>query len=127
MGLREERFGRTRGWRETVERSSRSLQGQPGPHATPQAADLYTRVGRVSNASGRPERVAATPSGGSPGPVDTDTNPATGDLFDSLRKLMALPRFGTADEIAVLVAYLAGPEAGFITGASLTIDGGFTA
>jgi 3-oxoacyl-[acyl-carrier protein] reductase len=62
-----------------------------------------------------------------PGPVDTDLNPATGEFADTLRKLMALPRYGAADEIAALVAYLAGPEAGFVTGASLTIDGGFTA
>ena len=62
-----------------------------------------------------------------PGPVDTDLNPATGEFADSLRALMALPRYGSGDEIASLVAYLAGPEAGFITGASLTIDGGFTA
>ena len=41
--------------------------------------------------------------------------------------LMALPRYGTVDEVAAMVAYLAGPEAGFVTGASLTIDGGFTA
>jgi 3-oxoacyl-[acyl-carrier protein] reductase len=40
---------------------------------------------------------------------------------------MALPRYGSTDEIAAMVAYLAGPEAGFVTGASLTIDGGFTA
>lgn len=62
-----------------------------------------------------------------PGPVDTDLNPATGDFADMLRSLMALPRYGDSDEIAGLVAYLASPEAGFITGASLTIDGGFTA
>jgi 3-oxoacyl-[acyl-carrier protein] reductase len=62
-----------------------------------------------------------------PGPVDTDLNPATGEFADTLRKLMALPRYGSGDEIASLVAYLAGPDAGFITGASLTIDGGFTA
>ena len=62
-----------------------------------------------------------------PGPVDTDMNPATGDFAESLKRLMALPRYGTPDEIAAMVAYLAGPEAGFITGASLTIDGGFTA
>ena len=37
------------------------------------------------------------------------------------------PRYGDVDEVAALVAYLAGPEAGFVTGASLTIDGGFTA
>ena len=62
-----------------------------------------------------------------PGPIDTDLNPAEGDFADPLRKLMALPRYGAAEEIAGLVAYLAGPEAGFVTGASLAIDGGFTA
>jgi len=62
-----------------------------------------------------------------PGPVDTDLNPASGDFAEMLKKLMALPRYGHADEIAAMVAYLAGPEAGFVTGASLTIDGGFTA
>lgn len=62
-----------------------------------------------------------------PGPTDTDMNPAKGDFAEMLRKVMALPRYGTADEIAAMVTYLAGPEAGFVTGASLTIDGGFTA
>lgn len=62
-----------------------------------------------------------------PGPIDTDLNPANGDFAETLRKLMALPRYGDADEVAAMVAYLAGPEASFITGASLTIDGGFTA
>lgn len=62
-----------------------------------------------------------------PGPVDTEMNPADSDFAEMLRKLMALPRYSTADEIAAMVAYLAGPEAGFVTGASLMIDGGFTA
>jgi 3-oxoacyl-[acyl-carrier protein] reductase len=63
-----------------------------------------------------------------PGPVDTEMNPADSDFAQMLRKqVMALPRYGTTDEIAAMVAYLAGPEAGFVTGASLTIDGGFTA
>ncbi len=62
-----------------------------------------------------------------PGPVDTDMNPAEGAFAEALKKQMALPRYSSADEIAALVAYLAGPEAGFVTGASLTIDGGFTA
>jgi 3-oxoacyl-[acyl-carrier protein] reductase len=62
-----------------------------------------------------------------PGPVDTDMNPDSGDFAESLKKLMSLPRYGTPDEIAGMVAYLASPEAGFVTGASLTIDGGFTA
>lgn len=62
-----------------------------------------------------------------PGPVDTDMNPASGDFADSLIPLMAIGRYGHADEIASFVAYLAGPEAGYITGASLTADGGFAA
>lgn len=62
-----------------------------------------------------------------PGPVDTDMNPANTDFADSLMPLMAVGRYGTVEEIASFVAYLAGPEAGYITGASLTIDGGFGA
>jgi 3-oxoacyl-[acyl-carrier protein] reductase len=62
-----------------------------------------------------------------PGPIDTDMNPADSAFGEMLRKLMALPRYGTGDEVAAMVAYLAGPDAGFVTGASLTIDGGFTA
>jgi 3-oxoacyl-[acyl-carrier protein] reductase len=54
-------------------------------------------------------------------------NPAEGNFAATLKSLMALPRYGSADEIAAMVACLAGPEAGFVTGASLTIDGGFTA
>ncbi|QXI26986.1 3-oxoacyl-ACP reductase family protein [Pseudomonas vanderleydeniana] len=62
-----------------------------------------------------------------PGPVDTDMNPANSEFADSLLSLMASGRYGHVDEIASFVAYLAGPEAGYITGASLTIDGGFSA
>ena len=62
-----------------------------------------------------------------PGPVDTDMNPADGPFAEHLKGLMALGRYGHGDEIAGLVAYLASPEAGFVTGASLTIDGGFSA
>jgi 3-oxoacyl-[acyl-carrier protein] reductase len=62
-----------------------------------------------------------------PGPVDTDLNPAGGPFAETLKGLMAIPRYGHVDEVAAMVAYLAGPEAGFVTGASLTIDGGFDA
>ena len=62
-----------------------------------------------------------------PGPVDTDMNPASGPFATDLKALMALKRYGTADEVAGLVAYLASPIAGYVTGASLTIDGGFDA
>ncbi|MCY1463308.1 Cyclic-di-GMP-binding biofilm dispersal mediator protein [compost metagenome] len=62
-----------------------------------------------------------------PGPVDTDMNPASGEFAESLIPLMAIGRYGEPEEIASFVAYLAGPEAGYITGASLTVDGGFAA
>ena len=62
-----------------------------------------------------------------PGPVDTEMNPATSDFAKMLVQQMALPRYATGDEIASLVAYLASPEAAYVTGASLSIDGGFTA
>jgi 3-oxoacyl-[acyl-carrier protein] reductase len=62
-----------------------------------------------------------------PGPTDTDMNPANSDFAKQLHGLMALPRHGRADEVAAMVAYLAGPEAAFVTGADLLIDGGFAA
>ena len=62
-----------------------------------------------------------------PGPVDTEMNPADGEGAEYLKGLMALGRYGRAEEVSSFVAYLAGTEAGFITGASLTIDGGFSA
>jgi 3-oxoacyl-[acyl-carrier protein] reductase len=62
-----------------------------------------------------------------PGPVDTDMNPADGPFAEALKGMIALHRYGQGDEIAGLVSYLASPEAGYITGASLKIDGGFAA
>lgn len=62
-----------------------------------------------------------------PGPVATDMNPEDGGFADTLKSFLAVKRYGRGEEIAGLVAYLASPEAAFITGASLTIDGGFAA
>ena len=62
-----------------------------------------------------------------PGPIDTDMNPADGDLAEIGLPLLAVGRYGQANELASFASYLASPEAGYITGASLTADGGFTA
>jgi 3-oxoacyl-[acyl-carrier protein] reductase len=62
-----------------------------------------------------------------PGPIDTDMNPADGPLSEMMKAPLALVRYAEAKEVAAMVSYLAGPEAGFITGASLNIDGGFAA
>ena len=60
-----------------------------------------------------------------PGPVNTDMNPADSDFAETLRGLMAVPRYGSAEEIAGLAAYLASDDSAFVTGASWNIDGGF--
>ena len=62
-----------------------------------------------------------------PGPVDTDMNPADGPLKDMMHQGLAIRRHAAPEEVAGMVAYLAGPEAAFVTGAQHTIDGGFGA
>jgi 3-oxoacyl-[acyl-carrier protein] reductase len=62
-----------------------------------------------------------------PGPIDTDLNPAGGDWALPQKAATALNRYGSVDDVAALVAFVAGPEASFITGANLTVDGGTNA
>ncbi|MEU0272010.1 SDR family oxidoreductase [Streptomyces sp. NPDC006307] len=62
-----------------------------------------------------------------PGPVDTDMNPADGPYADGQSAMTALGRFGVPDEVASMVAYLAGEEAGYVTGAEFAVDGGHAA
>lgn len=62
-----------------------------------------------------------------PGPTDTDMNPGDGPMSDLMHSFMAIKRHARADEVAGMVAYLAGREAGIVTGALHTIDGGFGA
>jgi 3-oxoacyl-[acyl-carrier protein] reductase len=62
-----------------------------------------------------------------PGPIDTDLNPAAGDWAAPQIANTALKRYGRPEEVAALVAFVAGPNAGYITGASLTVDGGTNA
>src|SRR5260370_18927888 len=59
-----------------------------------------------------------------PGPIDTDLNPAAGDWAVPQKANTALDRYGRADEVAALVAFVAGPESSYITGADLTVDVG---
>jgi len=62
-----------------------------------------------------------------PGPIDTEANPEDGPMRDLMHGFMAIKRHGRPEEVAAMVAWLAGPEAGFVTGAMHTIDGGFGA
>jgi 3-oxoacyl-[acyl-carrier protein] reductase len=62
-----------------------------------------------------------------PGPIDTDLNPAAGDWAVPQKAATSLDRYGRVEEVAALVAFVAGPESSYITGANLTVDGGMNA
>jgi 3-oxoacyl-[acyl-carrier protein] reductase len=62
-----------------------------------------------------------------PGPIDTDLNPAAGDWAAPQIANTALGRYGSVQEVAALVAFVASPDAAYITGANLTVDGGTNA
>jgi 3-oxoacyl-[acyl-carrier protein] reductase len=62
-----------------------------------------------------------------PGPTETDMNPRDGPLSDVIKSLVPLKRLGKAEEVASMVAFVASPEASFVTGAALSVDGGYLA
>jgi 3-oxoacyl-[acyl-carrier protein] reductase len=62
-----------------------------------------------------------------PGPIDTDMNPADGPYRDYVKGAVALGRYGKPDEVAAVIAFLASPQASYITGATLDVDGGQSA
>lgn len=62
-----------------------------------------------------------------PGPTDTAMNPADGPFAAAQRSFLALDRFGTVDDVAAAVLYLAGPGGSYVTGTELSVDGGHAA
>ncbi|QET05233.1 MULTISPECIES: 3-oxoacyl-ACP reductase family protein [Cupriavidus] len=62
-----------------------------------------------------------------PGPIDTDMNPDGGPVSQILTPGIAIGRYGQSHEVAGVVAFLAGPDASFVTGADIVADGGLTA
>jgi 3-oxoacyl-[acyl-carrier protein] reductase len=96
----------------------------PGPGATLYALSKTALIGLTKGLARDLGPRGITVNLVQPGSTDTDMNPADAAGADGQRSLMAIQRFAAPDEIAGLVAWLAGPDAGFVTGASLTIDGG---
>lgn len=93
------------------------------PYAATKAAVKMFTQGLSREVGGR----GITVNNVQPGPIDTDLNPAAGDWAEPQLANTALNRYGHVDEVAALVAFVAGPEASYITGTSLTIDGGTNA
>ncbi len=62
-----------------------------------------------------------------PGPINTEANPEDGDKAEIMRGQTALGRFGQPHEVAGVVAFLAGPDATYLTGATINVDGGWNA
>lgn len=62
-----------------------------------------------------------------PGPINTDMNPADVDRAGELVAVLSLPHYGETRDIAGMVAFLAGPDGRYVTGASLSVDGGYAA
>ena len=90
--------------------------------ATKGAVKMFTQ-GLAREVGGR----AITVNNVQPGPIDTDLNPAAGDWAIPQIAATALKRYGTVEEVAALVSFVASPEASYITGANLTVDGGTNA
>lgn len=90
--------------------------------ATKGAVKMFTQ-GLAREVGGR----GITVNNVQPGPIDTDLNPASGDWAAPQLANTALKRYGHVDEVAALVAFVASPQAAYITGANLTVDGGTNA
>lgn len=106
---------------------STNAQRMPFAGGAPYAMSKAALVGLVKGLARDLGPRGITVNNVAPGPVDTDMNPETGDFAAVMHGLMAIARHGKAEEIAGMVAYLAGPDAAFVTGADLLIDGGFAA
>ncbi|AOR30099.1 oxidoreductase [Streptomyces fodineus] len=99
----------------------------PGPGATLYAMSKSAVVGLTKALARELAGRGITANVVHPGPIDTDMNPADGPFAAGQAAMTALGRYGSAEEVASAVAYLAGPETAYVTGAELSVDGGYAA
>ncbi|MFF1675648.1 SDR family oxidoreductase [Streptomyces sp. NPDC058256] len=102
-------------------------QRVPGPGGTLYATSKSALIGLTKALARELGGRGITANIVHPGPVDTEMNPADGPHGPGQASMTALGRFGTAGEVASMVAYLAGGEAGYVTGAEFAVDGGHAA
>ncbi|MET7483819.1 SDR family oxidoreductase [Streptomyces sp. NPDC005538] len=100
-------------------------QRVPGPGGTLYATSKAALIGLTKALARELGGRGITANIVHPGPTDTDMNPADGPFAAGQAAMTALGRFGTADEVASMVAYLAGAE--YVTGAEFSVDGGHAA
>ncbi|MGW4870689.1 3-oxoacyl-ACP reductase family protein [Streptomyces chartreusis] len=100
-------------------------QRVPGPGGTLYATSKSALIGLTKALARELGPRGITANIVHPGPIDTDMNPADGPFASGQAAMTALGRFGTADEVASTVAYLA--VADYVTGTEFAVDGGHAA
>ncbi|MER5764019.1 SDR family oxidoreductase [Streptomyces sp. NPDC002082] len=102
-------------------------QRVPGPGGTLYAMSKAALTGLTKALSRELGERGITANLVHPGPVDTDMNPADGPYAAAQSAVTALGRFGTPEEVAAMVSFLAGPDSAYVTGAEFSVDGGYAA